>query len=303
MKEDQIQEFVESSVPKNKRGAIQAYLKDELVYKNPGDARISGESFIANRDRLDRINLDPAIQVPREDLLRTLKREELGAIVDTYSHFLASYRGTYTSSFSLLAVGSVVDLERKKEVTKLFEEHGLTKDDYITEHACNWGSYGDKRYEFANRSVKIEDILNETHNDIDLLISPDTLTGESYKSISYYQDRFFKYLQQEGYDVENEVASQSGRGYMQNPKTGELVTVKGVEYLDNTVKITALGEGSRPIHVYFKNTPTDIKIKNDLAHQHKFSVLLRRNNLTDLQCAIWNGVTNDVFENPLYVEK
>ena len=160
---------------------------------------------------------------------------------------------------------------------------------------------------FKERRLKVEDILNNKHNDIDLLICPDfpyerSSIQQKEMGILKYYEKFYYYLLDKKIHVLKEEFSQNGFGFYKNPETGEIIRMKGINYGNLTLKIN-YKKNIRPFHIYFNHSLADFKVKKDLLERIPFSVLVRRSNVMDLKYAAWNGEKNGIYENPLFVRE
>ncbi len=283
-------DFIEKCVPENRKDLIFSILYS--TFSNPRKMRWGF---------LERKIFDESIQMPRKVFLEKMNKNpgELKAMINLIKDFWQSRGRKSYFSFAVLAIGS--NLYPQEEIKKYFEKEGLKEEDYINELACNWGSDEDI---FKGRKLKVKDILNNIHNDIDLLICPDFEFYETRfnEKIIEYTEKFYNYMKNKEVSIEKEEAHQNGFSFYKNPDTKEIVRAKGAEYGGKTFKIN-YKKDLRPFHIYFDPSLAEFKIKHDLLDRIPFSVLLRHSNITDLESAFYNGIHNGIFENPLFVKK
>ncbi len=282
-------DFIEKCVPENERAIMFSILYS--TFSNPREMR---QGF------LERKIFDESIQMPRKVFLEKINKNpsELKAMIDLIEDFWRSRESKSYFSFAVLAIGS--NLYPQEEIKEYFKREGLKEEDYINELACNWGSDEDI---FKDRKLKVKDILDNVHNDIDLLICPDfEFEVSSKEKINTYSEKFYEYMKNKEIPIEKEEAHQNGFTFYKNPDTKEIVRVKGVEYTRTAFKIN-YKKDLRPFHIYFDCSLAEFKIKHDLLDRIPFSVLLRHSNTTDLESAFYNGIHNRIFENPLFVEE
>ena len=285
-------DFIEKCVPEDHKGLFFSILHS--TFSNPQEMR---------RGFLERKIFDESIQMPRKVLLEKMNKNpnELKAMIDLIEDFWWSRGRKSYFLFAVLAIGS--NLYNQEEIKNYFKKEGLKEEDYVNELACNWGSDEDI---FKDRKLKAKDILNNIHNDIDLLICPDFEHSSSINSpknnINIYAEKFYEYMKNKEVPIEKEKAHQNGFSFYKNPDTKEIVRVKGVEYTRITFKINYKRD-LRPFHIYFDSSIAEFKIKHDLLDRIPFSVLLRHGNTTDLESAFYNGIHNKIFENPIFVKK
>lgn len=284
--------FIEKCVPKDKRAIMFS-----ILYSTFSDKRQMRQGF------LERKIFDESVQMPRKIFLEKINKnpDELKAMIDLIENFWHSRGRKSYFSFAVLAIGS--NLYDQDEIKKYFEKEGLKEDDVINERACNWGSDEDI---FKGRKLKVKDILNNVHNDIDLLICPDfehsSRINSPKNNIEIYAEKFYEYIKNKKIQIEKEEAHQNGFTFYKNPNNKEIVRVKGIEYARTAFKIN-YKKDLRPFHIYFDYSIAEFKIKHDLLDRISFSVLLRHSNTTDLESAFYNGIHNGIFENPLFVKE
>ena len=296
-------DFVEKCVPENEKSLAYAFLIKD--YKNEHEIR---------QGLLERHIFDESIQMPRQKFLEKMNKDENLAMIDLLEDFWNSRGKKSYFSFAVLAVGS--NLYNQEEIKAYFEKEGLKKDDVLKEFT---NDYGSDEEVFKKRKLKVKDILDNKHNDIDLLICPDfnyftklhlwdkVKKRESWEdccsskiTLEYYE-KFYRYLSDKNISVKKEKASQLGFSFYKNPETKEIVRIKGISYSSLTLKIDYRKE-IRPFHIYFDHNLAELKIKNDLLDRIPFSVLVRRSNIWDLKYAFYNGIHNGIFENTIFAK-
>ena len=296
-------DFVEKCVPENEKSLAYAFLMSD--YKNEHKIR---------QGLLERHIFDESIQMSRQKFLKKMNKDENLAMIDLLEDFWNSRGRKSYFSFAVLAVGS--NLYNQEEIKAYFEKEGLKKDDVLKEFT---NDYGSDEEVFKKRKLKVKDILDNKHNDIDLLICPDfnyftklhlwdkVKKRESWEdccsskiTLEYYE-KFYRYLSDKNISVKKEKASQLGFSFYKNPETKEIVRIKGISYSSLTLKIDYRKE-IRPFHIYFDHNLAELKIKNDLLDRIPFSVLVRRSNIWDLKYAFYNGIHNGIFENPIFAK-
>ena len=294
--------FVEKCVPENERNLAYAFLISD--YKNDSKIR---------QGLLERHIFDESVQIPRQKFLEKMNQNESLAMIDLLEDFWLSRGKKSYFSFAVLAVDS--NLYNQEEIRDYFKKEGLKEEDILKEFT---NEYDSDEENFKERKLKVKDILDNKHNDIDLLICPDfnyfhkvpiyEKGKEKYKDVSSseviikYYNKFYEYLSDKKISVKKEKASQMGFSFYKNPDTKEIIRMKGVNYGLVTLKID-YRKDIRPFHIYFDHNLAELKIKEDLLERIPFSVLVRRCNTTDLKCAFYNGIHNGVYENPIFVKE
>ena len=297
-------DFVEKCVPENERGLAYAFLMSDY-----------GDKYAIRQGLLERHIFDESIQMPRQKFLEKMNQDENLAMINLLDDFWRSRGRKSYFSFAVLAVGS--NLYNQEEIKAYFKKEGLKEDEVLKEFTNDYGS--DEEI-FKKRKLKVKDILDNKHNDIDLLICPDfnyfvklhiwdkvkeRISWEdccSSKVILEYYEKFYRYLSDKKISVKKEKASQLGFSFYKNPKSKEIVRIKGISYSSLTLKID-YQKGIRPFHIYFDHNLAELKIKEDLLERISFSVLFRRSDVWDLRYAFYNGIHNGIYENPLFVKK
>jgi len=296
-------DFVEKCVPENEKSLAYAFLMSD--YKNEHKIR---------QGLLERHIFDESIQIPRQKILEKMNKNESFAMIDLLDDFWRSLGRKSGFSFAVLAIGS--NLYNQEEIRDYFKKEGLKEDEVLKEFTNDYGS--DEEI-FKERKLKVKDILDNKHNDIDLLICPDfnhfmklrlwdkVKKRESWedccsrKAILEYYEKFYKYLSDKKISVKKEKVSQLGFSFSKNPETKEIIRIKGISYSSLTLKID-YKKDIRPFHIYFDYHLAELKIKEDLLERIPFSVLVRRSNIWDLKYAFYNGIHNGVYENPIFVK-
>jgi len=297
-------DFVEKCVPEDEKSLAYAFLIGD--YKN---------EYKIRQGLLERHIFDESIQMPRQKFLKKMNKDENLAMINLLEDFWNSRGRKSGFSFAVLAVGS--NLYNQEEIKEYFKKEGLKKNDFLKEFTNDQGS--DEEI-FKERKLKVKDILDNKHNDIDLLICPDfnhftklhiwdkVKEKESWEdccsskiTLEYYE-KFYRYLSDKNISVKKEKASQLGFSFYKNPENKEIIRMKGISYSSLTLKID-YKKCIRPFHIYFDHNLAELKIKQDLLKRIPFSVLLRRSDISDLKYAFYNGINKGIYENPLFVKK